>query len=192
MGLRRVAASRPLIAALVFEALLIPPALVLALLLDVHPWTAFAFSAGTVLAGIAATVPLVAVLSLSAMARADWLRELEGLVRPLIDSLFRGRGPGAVVAVSALAGFGEELLFRGVVQAWLVEWIGPPAGVALAAVVFGLAHCLSRAYFVLATAMGLYLGVLYEVSDDLVLTMVVHGLYDALAIGYLLYRHDPV
>ncbi len=44
--------------------------------------------------------------------------------------------------ISLLAGFGEELLFRGVLQGWLTELAGPWTGVLAAAVVFGLLNFL--------------------------------------------------
>lgn len=191
MGLRRIAAERPLAAALVFEALLIPLALGLALLLGLRPWADLRPSAATLPLAVAATVPLMALLAAFGAVRPDWFRDIEALVRPLIGMLFRGRGPGiviAVITVSALAGLGEELLFRGVLQAWLGGVTGPWPAVVLGAVVFGLAHYLSRAYFVLAMCMGLYLGALYQLSGNLLLPSLVHALYDALAIAWLLRR----
>ncbi len=104
----------------------------------------------------------------------------------MIESLFRGRGVLAVIVVSALAGVGEELLFRGVIQSGLSASFGVWPGLLVASVLFGGMHALSRAYFVLATLMGLYLGTLYQATGNLLLPAIVHGLYDAIAIGYLL------
>ncbi|MDZ7748382.1 MAG: CPBP family intramembrane glutamic endopeptidase [Halofilum sp. (in: g-proteobacteria)] len=188
MGLNRIVAARPLLAALVFEALLVPLALVLAALLGVNPLARLAPAAETVLLAILATVPLLGGLALLAVAAGDHFRAIEALVRPVVESLFRGAGHGAPLAVAALAGLGEELLFRGVLQAWLVGLGGPWQGVSLAAVVFGLVHYLSWAYFVLATVMGLYLGALYLVTGDLLLACLVHALYDWIALEYLLWR----
>lgn len=191
MEWRRIVAAHALAAVLVFEGLLTPLALGLALLLDLSPWADLRPSAQLLAAAVAATVPPVAGLAAMAAARPGWFREIEALVRPLLEALFRGRGPGAgiaVIAVSALAGLGEELLFRGVVQAGLAAVTGPWVAVGLGAVVFGLAHYLTRAYFVLATCMGLYLGALYQLSGNLLLPVLAHGLYDALAIAYLLQR----
>ena len=87
--------------------------------------------------------------------------------------------------VALLAGVGEELLFRGVIQSKLVEWTSPVIGVVLASLVFGAAHALSRLYFVLATLIGLYLGWLVERYGELVTPMIAHSLYDFLALVYL-------
>jgi membrane protease YdiL (CAAX protease family) len=182
----RLSADRPFVVAVVFEAALIPLALLLAVPVGLQPWREFAASPGLLFAAVVATLPLIVALALVARVGARWLKDVEALVRPLIDSVFRGRGIVAVVVVSALAGLGEELLFRGVIQAGVSQAFGAWLGLVVASILFGLMHALSRAYFVLATLMGLYLGVLYQVTDNLLLPALVHGLYDAIAIGYLL------
>lgn len=182
----RLPAAGPFVVAVVFEAALIPLALVLAIPLGLQPWQAFGVSPGTVLLAVAATAPLIAALAVFARVGAAWFEDVGALVRPLIESVFRGRGVTAVVVVSALAGIGEELLFRGVIQTGMSASFGAWPGLLVASVLFGLMHALSRAYFVLATLMGLYLGALYQASDNLLLPVLVHGLYDAIAIGYLL------
>ncbi|MDZ7786995.1 MAG: CPBP family intramembrane glutamic endopeptidase [Halofilum sp. (in: g-proteobacteria)] len=191
----RLPADRPFVVAVVFEAALIPLALLLAVPVGLQPWREFAASPGLLFAAVAATLPLIVALAVFARVGARWFEDVEALVRPLIESVFRGRGIVAVVVVSALAGVGEELLFRGVIQAGVSQGFGAWQGLVVASVLFGLMHALSRAYFVLATLMGLYLGALYQITDNLLLPALVHGLYDAIAIGYLLVgdggRNEP-
>jgi len=186
----RLPTDRPFVVAVVFEAALIPLALLLAVAVGLQPWREFAASPGLLFAAVAATLPLVVALALFARVGARWFEGVEALVRPLIESVFRGRGIGAVVVVSALAGVGEEMLFRGVIQAGISQGFGAWQGLLVASVLFGLMHALSPAYFVLATLMGLYLGALYQITDNLLLPALVHGLYDAIAIGYLLVAGD--
>lgn len=186
MGLRRTTATHPLATAFVFEALLVPLALGLAVGLGLSPWAELRASTATLLTAVLATVPLAVLLAAFAAVPTGWFREVEALVGPLVEMLFRGRGIGAVVVLSALAGLGEELLFRGVLQAWLAGVSGPWSAVVLGGLAFGLAHYLSPAYFVLATCMGLYLGALYQLTGNLLLPVLVHALYDAFAIVYLL------
>ncbi|WP_309045897.1 CPBP family intramembrane glutamic endopeptidase [Marinobacter sediminicola] len=88
--------------------------------------------------------------------------------------------------LSVFAGVGEELLFRGAVQGWLVEHTNTATGVLLASVLFGLVHYASFTYFIVATCLGLVLGVAYSVTDSLLLVMVWHGVYDMLALFFLL------
>ena len=190
MTRNRLLAADPFLIAVVFEAALIPLALVLAIPLGLHPWKAFGASPGLIFGAVVGTIPLLAALAVSARVGAAWFEDVEALVRPLIESVFRGRGIAGVVIVSALAGVGEDLLCRGVIQTAMAASFGAWPGLVVASVLFGMMHALSRAYFVLATVMGLYLGLLYQATDNLLLPAIVHGLYDAIAIGYLLLASD--
>jgi membrane protease YdiL (CAAX protease family) len=98
-----------------------------------------------------------------------------------------------LVLVAALAGFGEELVFRGVLQRLLERWLdfggsGHIAGLIASNVIFGLLHFLTPTYALLAGLMGVYFGVLLDSTNppSLVVPMVAHGLYDYLA--FLLLR----
>jgi len=187
-GPRRLAAKHPLASALIVQALLIPLALLLARALGLRPWAEFGVSPVLGLLALAATVPPVAALFACRALDPGWFDAIEARLRPLLDSLFGGRGRWAIVLAAALAGLGEELLFRGVLQAGLAGLTGPWAAVVTVAVVFGALHALTRAYFVLATLMGAYLGALYALSGSLLLVTLVHALYDWVALEYLLGR----
>jgi len=64
-----------------------------------------------------------------------------------------------LLVISALAGIGEEALFRGVVQAAIGQWSGLPwLGLLVASVLFGLAHMITATYAVVAALIGAYLG----------------------------------
>ncbi|WP_372966697.1 lysostaphin resistance A-like protein [Marinobacter sp.] len=95
-----------------------------------------------------------------------------------------------LLVLSVLAGVGEELLFRGAIQGWLLQYTGPWTAVIAASVLFGLAHYISFTYFVMATGLGVVLGVAYKLSDSLGMVMVWHSVYDMLALYFLLkYPH---
>lgn len=182
----RTPVTDPLIAAIIFQGLIFPLAIGLAFLLGVQPWAAMEATLEAVLLAVAATLPPLLGLWGLSRARVAWFEALDAMVRPMIDSLFRGRGRGPVLLISLLAGFGEELLFRGVLQGWLSELAGPWTGVLVAAVVFGLLHFLSWTYFLFAVGFGLYLGVIYELTGNLLVVCLIHALYDWAAIHYLL------
>jgi membrane protease YdiL (CAAX protease family) len=93
---------------------------------------------------------------------------------------------GELALVSALAGAGEELLFRGVLQPVISHWLSPIGGLLVASLLFGLAHSLSVVYFLLATMIGLCFGWMAERWDDVLAPAVSHGLYDFVALVYLL------
>jgi membrane protease YdiL (CAAX protease family) len=88
--------------------------------------------------------------------------------------------------ISLAAGVGEELLFRGLLQAAIADWLHPWAGLGIASLVFGLAHSITRTYAVLATLLGAYLGGLWLACDNLLAPMITHALYDFLALLYLI------
>src|SRR5262249_20585491 len=55
-----------------------------------------------------------------------------------------------LVGISVLAGLGEELLFRGVLQEAFGAWLGVWVGIVIAAVLFGLLHAVTPTYAVFA------------------------------------------
>jgi membrane protease YdiL (CAAX protease family) len=83
------------------------------------------------------------------------------------------------VAVALLAALGEELFFRGALQQLI--------GLVPAAVVFGLLHATAVAHVILATLLGLWLGLLCQWSGSLWPPIVAHLVLD-LVIGLLLAR----
>ena len=89
--------------------------------------------------------------------------------------------PTRFILLSAAAGIGEEVLFRGTLQTLFgITW-----GLWVTSVIFGLVHAVTPAYFAMATVMGLYLGWVHIASDNLLAPILVHWLYDAVAL-YLL------
>ncbi len=170
------------------EAALVPVAFVLAWLFDVslgdllNPTGRILLSVGV---GLLATLPMV--LFLAILQRAAWrpLSELRELAQNLVSRLVGNSTPATVLALAIIAGVGEEMLFRGVLQPALGGWLGPWAGVLAASVLFGLAHPMSRAYVAVATLGGLYLGALAQLSGEVVSAVVAHSAYDIVALFWL-------
>lgn len=79
--------------------------------------------------------------------------------------------------ISLLAGFAEELLFRGVAQNKI--------GIFAASIIFGLLHFISPAYFVIAFLISIYLGFLYYYFQSLLIPVQAHFVYDVCALIYL-------
>lgn len=140
--------------------------------------------------GLAATGPMLAGFWL--IDRFPWgpLGDLQRDVERLVVPLFRHCSILELALIAAAAGIGEELLFRGLLQHGLSVWLAPPWGVwtalVVASCVFGCFHVLSATYAVLAALIGLYLGVLLIFSGSLLAPAVAHGLYDFIALVYLL------
>lgn len=96
------------------------------------------------------------------------------------------------IGIALLAGFCEEILFRGAIQPGLaLTPLGPWGALAVTSVLFGLLHGLSVAYFLLAFGISMILGWLYLVTDNLLGPMVLHGVYD-LIILLALIPYEPL
>ena len=142
--------------------------------------------------GAVATLPLLA--GLFVMERLPWapLVRLQQLVETQLVPLFAHMSLWQLLLIALAAGLGEELLFRGWLQASLTDWIGPPLGVGLAlavtSVAFGACHWLTPAYGVLALLISVYLGLLFLLTDSILAPIVCHALYDFIALVYLVRR----
>jgi membrane protease YdiL (CAAX protease family) len=135
--------------------------------------------------GTLAAIPLLAGFWWVVHSRRPALRRLRLWMQWLVDEVFARAGIAQLALVATLAGVGEELLFRGLLQ-WLVGyWTTPLLGLVVASMVFGAFHALSKLYFLLATLVGAYFGWLVLQYGELVTPIVAHGLYDFLALAYL-------
>lgn len=90
--------------------------------------------------------------------------------------------------MAAGAGIGEEALFRGVLQNWVMEQVGTTyladfsvvLGVLASSFAFGLAHAITASYFIFAFAAGIVFGIEY-LNCGLPAAAFTHGLYDLIA-----------
>ncbi|MFC1597814.1 lysostaphin resistance A-like protein, partial [Planctomycetota bacterium] len=64
-------------------------------------------------------------------------------------------------------------------------------GLAVAAILFGLAHPITPGYVLLAGLMGLYLGWLQITCGNLLVPIMAHAVYDFLALVYLVKIRPP-
>jgi len=139
--------------------------------------------------GILATVPLVVLLWACVRLPFRPLQELLRFVEDHLVPWMRDCRLAEMALIAALAGLGEEMLFRGVIQPALADWLGGPAGPWIACVVvallFGLVHWLTTTYAILASLIGLYLGGLWLATGNLLVPIAAHALYDFVALVYL-------
>ena len=83
--------------------------------------------------GIFATVPLLALFVLSELCGPHWrvFRELRELVLGKLMPILRGIPVWGLLLISMGAGFGEEWLFRGFLQQLVKSWFGAEYGLSL-------------------------------------------------------------
>jgi len=99
-----------------------------------------------------------------------------------------------LVALAAMAGVAEELVFRGALEGWLRSY-DVVAAMIVTNLLFGAMHPITFVYFLMAFGFGLYFSVLASLGVDRNLTapIVAHTVYDL--IGFLLvasdYRKSP-
>jgi uncharacterized protein len=188
--------KNPALTAAAFEGSLVAVAIVLGWLLNIRPLATFQFDLRDAILGIVATLPLLIVLWLCLKLPLRPLRSIVQILDEMLAPMFRECGYMQLAILAALAGVGEEMLFRGIVQATAAEWIGGPYGDMLgllsAAVLFGLLHFVTPTYAVLAGLIGLYLGWLWLADGNMLTPMIVHGLYDFLALAYFVKRRGKV
>jgi membrane protease YdiL (CAAX protease family) len=128
---------------------------------------------------LAALPPLLTILALESPLHRQvcWLREFRQQVIPLLAAfLGRLRWP-EMVALSGLAGFSEEVFFRGILQ--------PEIGVGPTSLIFGLLHAVTLPYMVWATLMGGYLGWLLHLTQNLWVPIMTHILIDLIGLWYI-------
>jgi membrane protease YdiL (CAAX protease family) len=112
------------------------------------------------------------------------------LVEERIGPLFAGASPGELALVAALAGVGEEVLFRGVLQEALALRLPTWAAIVGAGLLFGAAHWVSHTYAALAAVVGCYLGAVYHLTGTLAAPILTHASYDLVAL-LMLARMKP-
>lgn len=188
-----------LLVAIAVEGFLSGIAHVLGALLDVSPTGRLAGAGwNSVALGVAASLPPALAILLSLHLRADFawrlLHEAEESIRTLLIL-----APWQLAIVAFFAGLCEEALFRGVIQTWtslsMTASLGSGwahvCGIGVGAILFGLAHPITRVYVMVATLFGIWMGLLLVMTQNLAPAMVAHAAYDFIIMIYLKYTWGP-
>jgi uncharacterized protein len=141
--------------------------------------------------GVLATLPPLVIFWLCTKTSWKPFARIMQVLDETIVPLFRQCAAIELAVIAFLAGLGEEMLFRGIVQAWLADKVGGAYGTAIglaaAAVIFGLLHGITPTYALLAGIVGFYLGAIWLVSGNLIVPITSHALYDFMALVYLVH-----
>ena len=170
----------------VSEGALLLLALALGRITGVPPFERYRADLPTVAIGLAGTLPLLGMLRWCLGTRWEPMRHLVAMVREYLTPHLAGASTGGILLLSVMAGVGEEALFRGVIQAGLDERWPAMAAIGAAALLFGAAHWLTTTYAVLAALVGAYLGLLFVVTGNILVPIVTHAAYDAIALMTLI------
>ena len=137
----------------------------------------------TLAAGLVLTVPMLAGLYIVRFSRWKWLHDLWQAPCHLIGPAISRATMVELVMIAAMAGVGEELLFRGFLQSWLLER-GEIVGLIMPNLLFGLMHWISPVYAAGTFLVGLYFScmLLFVPEVDVWSLMLAHGLYDLIAL----------
>ncbi|MCE5269280.1 MAG: CPBP family intramembrane metalloprotease [Planctomycetaceae bacterium] len=180
--------------AALFEGGLAVLAIALGWLLGQPATAAFHLNLRDTVIGLVATLPPLVAFCLCLKCPIQPLQEVARIVDELIVPLFRDCSILQLAIISALAGLGEEMLFRGVIQTAVAAEIGGPhgpwLGLLVAAMLFGLLHPMTPTYALLATLIGAYLGWLLIATGNLLVPVITHAVYDFLALLYFLRWRD--
>ncbi len=131
--------------------------------------------------GMAGSLPLYGLF----LATYRW-EATQGVRTFLIEkmgALLAACGLWELLYLGMLAGFTEEILFRGFLQPWLEQRWGWMGGLLFSNLIFALLHWITPLYAFLAGLCGLYLGFMLDIGPErnLLSPILVHAIYDFLA-----------
>jgi len=172
-----------LVMAVVVEGGALCVAVVLGYFFDQPFWETTRFSAGGIVLGLGCAVALTAVVLAMVKYPIRPLRQVRNDLA-LVVTLFKDLSIPELIAISALAGVGEEALFRGVMQPAVAGVTGQAPAILVVALVFGLLHAISVSYVVFAGVISVGLSLLYLWTENLAVPIIAHGAYDAFALIY--------
>ena len=139
--------------------------------------------------GLLATMPMLVSLLLLRRIQQGPFGELNRLVDKQLTPLFKGTRLWEFALIALAAGWGEELLFRGWLQTLVTRNITGSAGlwmgVLVSSAVFGLCHWISSTYAILALLAGVYLGILFVSSGNILTSVTTHAVYDFVALVWI-------
>lgn len=157
-------------------------AMVFAWFLGPELWIALKWSWVDVVWGILGAIPPLVIILLIDRYPIGPFRHVadisDRILRPLLKNC---RWPDYFL-LATLAGFCEELLFRGWLQPYFAIYLPLWASILIGGFIFGLCHLLTPAYFIIAWLISIYLAMLLVWTDNLLVPMVTHGVYDLIAI----------
>ena len=132
--------------------------------------------------GILAAVPLLLLLAVCYLLPGNGVRQIRTFMRDTLGPFLSRCRIIDLFLLAVLAGFCEEILFRGLLFLFFRQF-STGLAVIVASVTFGMAHMVTPVYAFLAGIAGLYLTALMAVDpqSNLLLPIAAHAAYDFVA-----------
>ena len=149
------------------------------------------FSMSSIQQGFLMALPLgLLVLFLDSLEdKIPALKDVTKATQRSVLALLGGKFKPVIGLVTAIglgfaAGFGEEMLFRGVLQYKLCSFLPDVLSVAFSSIIFAALHAVTPLYAFLAWIASLYFGYLYQITTNLAVPIFTHAIYDVAALFY--------
>jgi membrane protease YdiL (CAAX protease family) len=169
--------------ACIFEGSLVIVALIIAGLVDINPFASLQFSEKTFTQGILATLPMLLLFYVFQQLSFQAVQKIRALLLATLGPALNHCHWTSLLILASIAGFSEEVLFRGVLQPWLENSLNGLLGLLASNLIFAFVHAVTPLYAVLALLIGIYLGLSMDMLGERSLTIpiVIHSLYDFVA-----------
>ena len=164
-------------------------AVLLGLPFGLRVWETIAFDRRAGLGIVAVTLPMLLGFLICKNLPLEGFRMIDRLVREIFREHMQRLPVWKLAGIGVLAGVGEELLFRGLMQTGLIRLLdyfipghfgyhGMIAVVIFVSLLFGLGHAITKTYFFLAFLISVYLGTVFLLSENILVPIAAHALYD--------------
>jgi uncharacterized protein len=184
--------QRPFITGSLAEISLLLVALLCGYFFRTPPFATCRCEVGALLLGVTTVIPLFLFFVYTLHSRFGFFARHERLLESVLRPLMGNWSVPQMAFISLIAGVCEEALFRGFLQGALAVRTGKVPALIVASVLFGLAHPLSRTYILIASVLGVYLGLLWNWTGNLLTPITTHTVYDFLALLYFLKLRQPL
>ena len=167
-----------------FEASLVVIAAVLAWVFGVPLLADFKWEWKAAFLGLSSTLPMLAFFGWMLQSEYPPFVEIREFLNTFVHQLFGKWSIVQLAVLSIVAGIGEEILFRGVLQSGIGNIASPAIGILVASFLFALCHALTKAYFISTFIIGIYISLVWQASENLLAPIVTHAAYDFAALLY--------
>lgn len=177
---------------LIFEASLGFVAVLLGFITNFNPLNHIHYNTWEVLYAVLISFVLfglfIGITKLNWKPLMDIRKQLEVTLLPL----FKDFNWLDIALISILAGVCEELAFRGWIEGFSQQYLSVIGAFFLTNILFGLAHFITPLYALIAFLIGSLLSLTTWYWDNLLGAMVIHSVYDFLALAWLLKFKRPI